>query len=88
MSTPNSQAVANLIQGLKQDRDELKLKVHLGKMELQQDWQALQDKLDALNRRYDPLKEAVEETAEDVWDSLKLVGGEISEGFERIRKSL
>jgi uncharacterized coiled-coil DUF342 family protein len=88
MSTRKSELIAALIHDLKQERDELKLKVHLGKMGLQQEWQALEDKLDELNRRYDPLKDAVEETAEDVWDSLKLVGGEIREGFERIRKSL
>ncbi|QEG00368.1 hypothetical protein Mal15_44380 [Stieleria maiorica] len=88
MSTPKSQAVAQLIQGLKQDRDELKLKVHLGKMELQQEWQILADQLDELSHRYDPLKDAVEETAEEVWDSFKMVGGEIREGFKRIRKAL
>ncbi|WP_182865355.1 hypothetical protein [Stieleria mannarensis] len=88
MSTPKSQAIAQLIQGLKQDRDELKLKVHLGKMELQQEWQLLADQLDELSHRYDPLKDAVEETAEEVWDSFKMVGGEIREGFKRIRKAL
>lgn len=79
---------ANLIEGLKQERDELKVKVHLGKMELQEEWQELEDKLDALNHRFEPLKHAVEETADDVWESLKRVGGEIGEGFQRIRKSL
>ena len=85
---PKRKIVADLIHELKQERDELKLKVHLGKKELQVEWQELDDKLDALNHRYDPLKHAVGETAEDVWDSLKLVGCEILEGFHRIRKSL
>jgi uncharacterized coiled-coil DUF342 family protein len=83
-----SQVVATLIRELKEERDELKLKIHLGKMELQEEWQELDDKLDALNHRFDPLKDAVEETAEDVWDSLKLVASEIKDGFKRIRKSL
>lgn len=88
MTKKKSQVVATLIRELKQERDELKVKVHLGKMELQQEWQTLADKLDELNHRFDPLKDAVEETAEDVWDSLKLVGSEIGDGFKRIRKSL
>ncbi|TWU20959.1 hypothetical protein Pla52o_39910 [Novipirellula galeiformis] len=83
-----SQVVATLIRELKQERDELKVKVHLGKMELQQEWKVLDDKLDSLVHRFDPLKHAVDESAEDVWDSLKLVGSEISDGFKRIRKSL
>ncbi|NNE01161.1 MAG: hypothetical protein HKN47_27925 [Pirellulaceae bacterium] len=88
MTKKKSKVVKTLISELKQERDELKLKVHLGKMELQEEWQALADKLDALNHRFDPLKDAVEETSEDVWDSLKLVGGEIRDGFQRIRQSL
>jgi uncharacterized coiled-coil DUF342 family protein len=88
MTKNKSQLVATLIRELKEERDELKLKIHLGKMEVQEEWQALDDKLDALNHRFDPLKDAVGETAEDVWDSLKLVGSEIKAGFDRVRKSL
>ncbi len=80
--------VANIIRDLKQERDELKLQVHLGKKELQDEWQELDGKLDALNQRYAPLKEAAGETADDVWESVKLVGSELLQGFKRIRNSL
>lgn len=88
MTKKKSQVVATLIRELEEERDELKLKVHLGKMEVKEQWQELEDKLDALNHRFDPLKDAIDETPEDVWDSLKLVGSEIKDGFNRIRKSL
>jgi uncharacterized coiled-coil DUF342 family protein len=88
MMAEQHDAVENLIRQLKQERDELKLKIHLGKEDLQDEWDELQTKLAALNQRFEPLKDAVDETSENVWESLKLVGGEIRDGFKRIRKSL
>lgn len=88
MKSRHKKAVADLILQLKQERDELKLKMHLGKEDLTDEWNALQDKLAALSRRYKPLRDAIEETSDEVWDSLKLVGGEIRTGFDRIRRSL
>lgn len=83
-----SASVSKLIHDLKRERDELQVHVHLGSLEAKKQWQILSDKLNAMSQRYTPLKDAVEETAEDVWDSLKLVGSEIWDGFKRIRESL
>ena len=83
-----NETLTNLINSLKQQRDELSLQVHLGKKEAQEEWDKLTAKLDDLSHDYEPLKEAMEETAENVFDALKLVAGEVADGFERIRKSL
>lgn len=83
-----SASVSKLMHDLKRERDELKVQVHLGALEAKEEWQVLSDKLNALSHRYDPLKNAVEETAADVWDSLQLVGSEIWDGFKRVRQSL
>ncbi len=80
--------VAELLRGLKHERDELKLQMHLAKKEIQDELQTLDDRLDALNHRYQPLRQAVAESTDDVWESLKLVGDEIRTGFANIRKSL
>ncbi len=89
MTTKEKKANVNkLIHDLKKERDEIKLQLHLGSMEIKKEWQDLSDKLNVLSHEYDPLKDAVEETAEDVWDSMKYVGSEIWVGFKRIRKSL
>ena len=81
-------AFEELLSQLKQERDELKLKIHLGKQELKDEWSVLQDKLAGLDDRFRPVRDAAGETADDVWESLKLVGGEIRDGFKRIRNSL
>lgn len=76
------------ISALKQQRDELALRIHLAGKEAQGEWSRLDDKLNELTRNYEPLKRAVGTTADDVWESLKLLGEEIRRGFDRIRKSL
>ncbi|MGB7344619.1 MAG: hypothetical protein WBD20_10420 [Pirellulaceae bacterium] len=80
--------ISNMISDLKEERDELALQVHLGKQEAKSELQALGKKLEELRQRYEPLKDAVEETGEDVWDALQLVGEEIKAGFHRVRQSL
>jgi len=83
-----SKLMAELIFGLRHERDELNLQMHLAKKQVQQQWQSLDERLEKLGQDYEPLKDAVKETSEDVWDSLKLVGDELWVGFGRIRKSL
>lgn len=80
--------LAELISTLKQQRDELKVKVHLCAAEAKQEWDQAVEKLDQLTSDYDPVKHAVKESATDVTASLKLVAGEIKQSFDRIRKSL
>ena len=80
--------LAELISSLKQQRDELALQIHLGKEEAKEEWERITAKLNDLAKDYEPVKDAVEETAGNVFGALKLVAGEIEEGFQRIRKSL
>jgi len=80
--------LTELISSLKQQRDELALQIHLGKAEAREEWEKVQARLDQLMADAEPLKEAVEESAENVLESLKLVAGEIKNSFDRIRKSL
>ena len=69
-------------------RDEIALKVHLGKAEAKEEWEKISAKLDDLLQDYEPLKKAVGETSDNMWTALKLVAEEVQHGFERIRKSL
>ncbi len=88
MEENSKSIVGKLIDELTQQRDELRLQIHLGSIEAKQELSKLEDQLFQLRQRYVPAKEAVEETAEDVWDALKLLGGEIKLGLDRIWKSL
>ena len=80
--------INEVIAALKQQRDELELKMHLAKNEAKEEFEVAKDKLDQLTSEYDPLKDAVAESAENVGESLKLVADELMNSFDRIRKSL
>lgn len=77
-----------LINSLKQQRDELAVRMHLAGAEAKQEWSRLDDKVNQLANRFDPLKRAIGETTDDVWIALNLLGEELQHGFQRIRKSL
>jgi hypothetical protein len=80
--------VAKLIEELTRQRDELRLQIHLGSVEAKEQLRKLEDQLRQLSERFAPTKEAVGESAENVWEALVILGGEIKTGFERIWKSL
>jgi chromosome segregation ATPase len=76
------------ISRLKQQREELAVQINFGKVVAQEEWERLNVRLDELAKEYEPLKDAVEQSAGNVFDSLKLVADEVKEGFDRIRKTL
>ncbi|MFG0266624.1 MAG: hypothetical protein ACF8AM_15980 [Rhodopirellula sp. JB055] len=80
--------ISNVIGDLKEERDELALQVHLGKEEAKAELERLDKKLEELSQKYQPLKNAVEESSDDVWAAFELVAEEIKNGFQRIRKSV
>lgn len=77
-----------LMSSLKQQRDELALKIHLGKEDAKDEWEKVQEKFTKLSDDFDPVKEAVEESASNLFQSLKLMAGEVKESFDRIRDSI
>ncbi|EGF29184.1 hypothetical protein [Rhodopirellula baltica] len=80
--------VSNMLDDLKEERDSLALQIHLGKQEAKSELDRLDKKLEQLNEEYQPLKNAVDESSEDIVAALQLVGDEIMNGFDRIRRSL
>ncbi len=81
-------AVADMISRLKQQRDALALQIHLGKQDAKDEWEKVQSRLDNLMHEYEPLKDAVGESASKVFDSMKNVAGELLDSIDRIRNSL
>ncbi|TWU04192.1 hypothetical protein CA54_60740 [Symmachiella macrocystis] len=81
-------SIGELISTLKQQRDELAVKIHLGAAEAKKEWEKATDKLDELTQDYDPVKRAVSESTESVTEAMNLVAEEVMNSFDRIRKSL
>jgi len=76
------------IRKLKQDREELKLKMHLASMDAKDEYDRLSRRIDELTDQLDPLKGAVGETADNVWTALGMVADELKHGFHRVRKAI
>lgn len=72
-----------LIQHLKQERDELKLKLHLASKELKDEWEELEGKWDKFSSQA-----GLSKTAAGVESALELLGDELKKGYERLRKAL
>jgi hypothetical protein len=77
-----------LIDLVKQQRDELKLKIHLAEMDARDEYDRLSNKVDELANQYQPVKEAAEESTKNVVAALLLAAEEMKNGFFRVAKSL
>ena len=74
---------------LKRERDELALKMHLGKKEALAEWEKLEAKWNHLKTvKGPPMKEAAAETARGVGSALEDAAVELKKGFEKLRKLL
>ena len=81
-------SVDSLLGRLRQERDELKLKMHLASMEANQEYERISGRVDELADQYEPVKDALEETGENVFAALKLAAEELKVGYDRVKKSL
>ena len=74
---------------LKQERDELALKIHLGKKDTLAEWEKLEAKWNHLKvAKGRPMKEAAAEAAHGVGAALEQAALELKKGYEKIRRIL
>ena len=77
-----------LISDLERERDELRVKVHLGKADARDAFAKLERKLEDLRRRAQRMFGAAQDTAGHLEDSAKALVDEIRLGFKRIRDAM
>lgn len=80
-SDESRQALENLVQALRRERDELGVQVKLGKMELRDEWQEVELKWHAF-------EDKLEEANNDAKHALHEVGEEIAEIYDRLKRKL
>jgi SMC interacting uncharacterized protein involved in chromosome segregation len=73
----------DLLDELKQKRDELRLKIHLGSKEAQDEWQDLENKMQDFSSRAELGK-----TGEGLGEALGQLGNELKRGYQRIRDAI
>ena len=72
-----------LLEELKKRRDELKLKIHLGSKDAQDQWAALEDKWETF-----ATEARLEESASEIGAAARALGNELKTGYEKIRDAL
>ena len=82
--------IDDIIEELKQKRDELRVQMHLASKELQEEWDELEEKLQELSGKAKRFADdaGLEQTGEGLGEALKKLGQEIKLGYERIRDAL
>ena len=82
------ESIEQLTADLKRERDQIQLKLHLGKEELEDEWEELENKLQQLEVKTKSIREAASEASEDIISAAKLLGEELKKGYKKVRKKL
>lgn len=80
--------IEKLAQQLERERDELRLKASLGKMEARDEWEKLEKRWESLKSKAPQVREELDATAGGLAAALKKAGEEIRDGYARLRKLL
>jgi vacuolar-type H+-ATPase subunit D/Vma8 len=73
----------DIVEELKQKRDELRVQIHLASKEVQEDWSELEGKMEHFTN-----KAHLGDTGEGVGKALGQLGHELKLGYERIRDAI
>jgi len=72
-----------MLDDLKQKRDELRLQMHLASREAKDEWQELEEKMDQFSA-----KAKLGDTGKGVGKALSQLGHELKQGYERLWKAI
>jgi SMC interacting uncharacterized protein involved in chromosome segregation len=84
----NNEKLQKLLQQLEVERDELKVKLGLAKLEAREEWQEVEKKMDTLRGRMKVVGGEARDASGEVATAARTLAGEIEEGFARVRKLL
>jgi hypothetical protein len=96
MNSDKQGSMTELIRKLRQQRDELKLQLHLAGKEAKDQFAVMEEKWEVLENRAEPLTGAIKEAASEAGDQARKVTGaaldvavrEITSGYEKLRSLL
>lgn len=80
--------IKNTLESLKEQRDELNVRIHLANMEVRDEWEELERKWEELTTKYNRFQKEVEPVVGDIQSAVSLLGSELAEGYRKIKKAL
>jgi SMC interacting uncharacterized protein involved in chromosome segregation len=76
------------LEDLRATRDELRVRLHLGKLDAQEQWEQIEKQWQRVESKLRLAGEAGREVAEDIGEATSLVIEEMKEGYIKLRKLL
>ena len=86
--TSTKSELEELVDALRQQRDELRVQMHLAKAEARDEWEELEKRWEDLEARIPDLQKAAADAAGNIGASLELVADEIANAYKRLRDTL
>ena len=84
--TDNTPDLSHLIEALRQERDELRVKLHLAKSDVRDEWDTVERKWEQVEAKLPQVKAELGSAATNVGAALALAIEEIQAAYRRIRK--
>jgi len=78
--------IDEMLDNLKQERDELRVKLQLAKLEATDEWGKIEAKLVKLEAKVKEIGGATAEASQSIGEAAKLLGEEIREGLKKIAR--
>jgi len=88
MSNEAQKKLEELLAQLRQERDELRVRAHLLKAELKQEWDEVERKWDQVEFRLGKVGDSARESAGEIGAATDQLGEEIANAYRRIRDAL
>ena len=73
---------------LKTQRDELRVRMHLGRADLKDEWDEMEEKWESVQDKFEDFLEDSGEAAKEVQGMMHIIGEEISAAYARIKQRL
>lgn len=80
--------VKNTLDTLREQRDELHVRIHLANMEVRDEWADLERKWEEFSAKCNHVQKEVEPVVGDIHSAVSLLGSELAEGYRKIKKAL
>ncbi len=80
--------IAELVQKLKTERDELRVQMHLAKAEAQEEFAELEKKWDQFHTRASAVGDVAAGASKDVGAATRSLGEELKRGYKRVRDAI
>ena len=80
--------LSHLIDDIKRQRDEIRVRLHLAKLEAKEEWERLEVKWDHVRGKMDIVGREAGKTVHEVGAALRLAAEELQRGYERVRQLL